>query len=67
MSTTPNPGGAVPAVAGGAVFTDQGDTALMHADAVGNNSTSNSPHENMAPYQAVNFIIALVGIYPSRT
>jgi microcystin-dependent protein len=24
------------------------------------------PHDNMPPYQAVNFIIALVGIYPSR-
>ena len=24
------------------------------------------PHTNMQPYQAVNFIIALVGIYPSR-
>ncbi|HTS29887.1 MAG TPA: tail fiber protein [Bryobacteraceae bacterium] len=26
----------------------------------------NLPHENMQPYQAINFIIALQGIYPSR-
>jgi len=25
------------------------------------------PHDNMPPYQAVNFIIALQGIYPSRS
>lgn len=27
----------------------------------------NQPHENMAPFQAVNFIIALFGIYPSQS
>ncbi len=26
----------------------------------------NQPHNNIQPYQCVNFIIALVGIYPSR-
>ena len=28
---------------------------------------SNQPYENMAPFQAVNFIIALLGIFPSRS
>lgn len=27
----------------------------------------NQPHDNMPPYQCVSFIIALVGIYPSRS
>lgn len=27
---------------------------------------ANQPHQNMAPYQAVNFIIALFGIFPSQ-
>lgn len=27
---------------------------------------SNSPHNNMMPYLGVNFIIALLGVYPSR-
>ena len=27
----------------------------------------NQPHENMHPFQAVNYVIALAGIYPSRS
>lgn len=30
-------------------------------------SPVSQPHENMQPYQALTFIIALVGIYPSRS
>jgi len=30
------------------------------------NSGGNQPHENMAPFLAVNFIIALFGIYPTQ-
>jgi microcystin-dependent protein len=28
---------------------------------------SNTPHSNMQPYQAMNYFIALQGVYPSRT
>lgn len=35
------------------------------AQAIGNNGSS-QPHNNMQPYLVVNFIIALVGVYPSR-
>ena len=31
------------------------------------NSGGSQPHENMSPYQVLNFCIALVGIFPSRT
>lgn len=37
----------------------------MAATAV-DNTGGNQPHSNMAPYLALNFIIALFGIYPSR-
>ncbi len=30
-------------------------------------SASSQPHENMQPYQALNFIIALQGVYPARS
>ncbi len=31
------------------------------------NTGGNQPHDNMQPYLVVNFIIALVGIYPSHS
>jgi microcystin-dependent protein len=33
---------------------------------VDDNAGAGQPHENMQPYQVVNFIIALQGLYPSR-
>ena len=64
-----NPAGKVPAVAPVDAFSDQapdpanakfGGTAI--ADAPG----GNQPHNNLMPYLALNFIIALQGVYPSR-
>jgi microcystin-dependent protein len=44
-----------------------GKNAKMAADSVSVGSTGGSqPHDNMQPYQSVNYIIALDGIYPSR-
>jgi len=37
----------------------------MAADAVGN-AGGNQPHENRQPYLALNFCIALVGVFPAR-
>ena len=31
------------------------------------NSGGNQPHNNMQPYLAINFVIALVGVFPSRS
>jgi microcystin-dependent protein len=39
--------------------------ATMAAQAAGT-SGANAAHENMAPFQALNFCIALMGIFPSR-
>ena len=33
---------------------------------INGNTGGNLPHNNMQPYLAVNFIIALVGVFPSR-
>jgi microcystin-dependent protein len=39
----------------------------MAAAAVGNASGAGQPHSNLQPFLAVNFIIAMNGIYPSRS
>jgi microcystin-dependent protein len=39
--------------------------ASMDAGAIGTNGGS-QPHDNMLPFLAINFIIALFGIFPSR-
>ncbi len=65
--TTPAPVGGVPAVApvsayGGPADTDLGAPVTSTA-AAGNGQA----HQNLMPYLCVNFIIALAGVYPSRT
>ncbi len=46
-------------------FADSANLVAMHDDAV-TPAGGGSPHENMQPYLALNFIIALEGIFPSR-
>ena len=43
-----------------------GSTAQMNTLAIGT-AGGNQPHNNMPPYLVVNFIIALTGIFPSRS
>jgi microcystin-dependent protein len=50
----------------GGQFSSQAPTAQMSPAAVSNDGGS-QPHDNMVPFQAVNFIISLFGIYPSQT
>jgi microcystin-dependent protein len=40
--------------------------ATLAANAIGPDAGRGQPHENRQPYLAINFIIALEGIYPSR-
>jgi microcystin-dependent protein len=49
-----------------AVYAPNGATSAMAAQAVANTG-GNQPHNNMAPFLALNFIIALNGIFPSRS
>ncbi len=65
-----NAPGATSALArsGGGTAFKQGATADATLDTGALLPTGGSqPHNNMAPYLAMNFIIALVGLYPSRS
>lgn len=54
-------------LAAGQVYSsDQPDTALS-AGAVSPSAGGQQPHNNEQPFLVINFIIALYGIYPSRT
>jgi microcystin-dependent protein len=59
-----SPAGAVWAAGARAAFTDT-PTQVMAPAAV-SNVGGNQPHENQPPYLALNFIIALVGVFPSQ-
>jgi microcystin-dependent protein len=42
-----------------------GSNTTMASGAIGS-AGGNRPHDNIPPYVGINFIIALVGLYPSR-
>ena len=60
--------GADDVTTGGAskIFSDQASQVTLSPKSIGPQSTSVIPHENMQPYLAMNFIIALQGIFPAR-
>ncbi|MBN1985435.1 MAG: phage tail protein [Prolixibacteraceae bacterium] len=66
-----NPGGQVPATLtnGTEGYAETPNTPMKAGgvDVTVNNSGGNLPHTNVQPFQCVNFIIALVGIFPSRS
>jgi microcystin-dependent protein len=39
----------------------------MHPNAIQNSTGGGPPHSNLMPFLVINFIIALSGVYPSRT
>ncbi len=53
------------------IYSDQTPDAVLNANSVKNITTGhtggNSSHNNMQPYLALNYIIALEGTYPSRS
>ncbi|HWF49166.1 MAG TPA: tail fiber protein [Solirubrobacteraceae bacterium] len=64
--TATRPDGAVPARATVDIYAPAPDgTTPMNAGMIGNTGGS-QPHTNIQPYLAVNFCIALQGIFPSR-
>ena len=67
-ATASSPAGAVLAAQSmDAVFiSGTAPTAVMRADLVAPDG-GNQAHDNMAPYLCLNFIIALFGIFPSRS
>jgi len=61
-----NPGSALPATAQSQVYFNREETMTnLNSGSIGNVGGSRS-HTNLMPFLCVNFIIALVGIYPSR-
>jgi microcystin-dependent protein len=68
QSVASNPGGtptdSVWAVSNADMFAPTSNVT-MSPSAVGNSGGS-QPHENQPPYLSLNFVIALVGIFPSR-
>lgn len=62
-ATTGKPGAAVPAAGGAYAATSDGTT--MSPSMIGP-AGGGQPHGNIQPYTVVNFIIALLGVFPSR-
>ena len=44
-----------------------GQTLSSNAGLTVLNNGGNQPHNNMQPYLTINYIIAMVGVYPSRS
>jgi len=65
-ATSQSPQNSVPAEWTGEQYSTASPTGSLLPAAVGVAGGS-APHENRSPYLAVNFIIALFGIYPSRS
>jgi len=64
-ATTPDPSGNVFARSSGDAYGSEFSASNMNGAAVGN-SGGGQAHSNMQPWLAVNFIVALFGVYPSR-
>ena len=57
-----NPAGNYMAVASSDIYSENSGAQMANPGVIGNSQ----PHDNMPPYLAVTFIIALEGIYPPR-
>lgn len=66
-ATSSSPTGNLPGVTagGGEIYAAAGGTVVAMAAAVGP-AGGNQPHENVMPFQAISFIIALYGVFPAR-
>ena len=64
---TGDPENALPALAGQATYSASGTPVEMSPQAITNTSvTGGQSHTNLQPFQCVNFIVSLFGIFPSR-
>lgn len=68
FATQPTPGGNVPAQGGTVqLWTEDNATVAMDPAALLPAPGNGQPHDNLHPFQAMSYIIATEGIYPSRT
>lgn len=65
-ATTPNGAGQMLAMTRHAVYQTPGTPAAMHPSAVYPSGGGGTPHNNLQPYQVLNYCIALQGVYPPR-
>jgi len=65
-SSTASPAGSLPGSAGVIAYTAAASLAAMNSGTIGNTGSS-QPHENRQPYLVMNWLIALNGLFPSRT
>jgi microcystin-dependent protein len=65
-ATSPDPSGKVFARTSGDSYGSDLSAAHMSTAAIGN-SGGNQSHANLMPFQAIHFIMALVGVFPSRS
>ena len=65
-ATQKTPVGNVPAAGSNKIYIAESPTAQLNAQMISaSGSGGGQSHDNMQPYQAVNFIISLAGVYPS--
>jgi microcystin-dependent protein len=68
LADQPSPAGNVPAQSGVVqLYADTTPDVEMDPSAVKPVPKTAVPHENMHPFQAINYIIATVGIFPNRS
>ena len=64
--TAPSPSNAVWGAWTGSQYSDQAPAATMNAAAL-QQAGGSQPHDNMAPFLTLNFIISLFGVFPSQS
>ncbi len=63
--STPTPANASLPTGSSRIYAAGGASQTLNPTSIGNAGGS-QPHENMQPYLALNYIIAIQGVYPSR-
>ena len=61
-----NPGGNFWASWTGSQYSDQGANSAMNVGVI-NSVGGGLPHNNLKPYLAINFVIALFGVFPTQS
>jgi microcystin-dependent protein len=61
-----DPQGALLAAADADVYASSGSLTNLAGDSIADSPGSGQSHDNIQPFLCVNFIIALVGVFPSR-